>query len=108
VTGFPAEVRELVFERAKGCCERCHVDDTDMQYHHRRPRGMGGSKADDTNAASNCLLLCGSCHRDIESQRKNSLHYGWIVRQGAKPAEIPIWMEWQWVLLTDEGQVVPK
>lgn len=108
MTGFPPEVRELVCERAKGCCERCHIATPDMQLHHRRPRGSGGSKAADTNTASNAVLVCARCHRDIESQRKNSLHYGWLVRQGAKPAEIPIWMEWQWVLLTNEGQVIPK
>jgi hypothetical protein len=108
VTGFPPEVRDLVAQRATGCCERCHFATGDMEFHHRRPRGMGGSKADDTNTASNCLLLCASCHRDTEAQRTNSLHYGWLVRQGQDPAATPIWMNWRWMYLHDDGTTTYK
>jgi 5-methylcytosine-specific restriction enzyme A len=108
VTGFPPEVRDMVALRAVGCCERCHFATQDMEFHHRRPRGMGGSKADDTNVASNCLLLCGACHRDTEAQRTNSLHYGWLVRQGKCPAEVPIWMNWRWMFLNDDGTATER
>ncbi len=105
MTGFPPEVRDLVAQRAHGCCERCHFATGDETWHHRRPRGMGGSSDPDTNLASNAVYVCASCHRDIEAQRTNSLHYGWLVRQGQKPASVAIWMDWRWVYLKDDGTV---
>lgn len=105
---FPDSVRELVAVRAGGVCERCYCATGDMEFHHRRPRGMGGSTDPDTNLASNALYVCAACHRDIEAQRSNSLHYGWLVRQGQKPAEVPIWMDWQWVYLKDDGTAMER
>jgi len=44
VTGFPKKVRAIIEARAKGICERCQFTNVGLQIHHRRPRGMGGSK----------------------------------------------------------------
>lgn len=66
---------------------------------------MGGSKAADTNTASNCVLLCERCHRFIESYRHEFTQTGWLVKQGKNPAEVPIWMHQQWVYLDNEGNI---
>ena len=105
MTGFPVKVREQVMNRAMQRCERCALTSNAYQWHHRRPRGAGGSKAADTNTAANCLLLCVPCHAWIESNREEALHDGWLVRQGHKPAEMPVWIGWRWVLLRDDGTV---
>lgn len=103
MTGFSKRTKELVFLRAGGACERCGMAAPAYQHHHRRPRGMGGSTADDTNRASNALCVCVSCHTDIESNREDALKYGWIVRQGANPAAVKVLRRGTWVQLSDDG-----
>ncbi len=107
MTGFSNATKRLVFLRAGGRCERCGWIEEASQYHHRRPRGMGGSRAADTNGAANCVLLCHYCHTDVESCRDVSLVAGFLVRQGSSPAETPVWRLKEWVLLDDFGYVTP-
>lgn len=106
MNGFPKLVRDVVYARADGRCERCDRVSFAYEWHHRRPRAMGGSKADDTNVASNCLLLCGVCHRVVEQHRHISLDRGYIVSQGDNPAAVKVWRFDGWVYLTDDGTVV--
>jgi len=107
VTGFSKHTRELVFLRSGGRCERCEWIEQPSQYHHRRPRAMGGSRAADTNGAANCVLLCHYCHSQVESHRDASLGLGYLVPQGKKPSEIPVWRHGKWVFLDDFGYVTP-
>ena len=107
MTGFSKHTRELVYLRSGGRCERCGAIRTRVEYHHRRPRGMGGSRATDTNGAANCVLLCVYCHRDIEAFREAAIDFGFLVPQGKKPAETPLRRHKQWVLLDDFGYVMP-
>jgi 5-methylcytosine-specific restriction enzyme A len=107
VTGFSKRTKELVFQRAGGRCERCGWIEQAGQYHHRRPRGMGGSRAADTNGAANCVLLCHYCHSHVESNRDKSLALGLLVSQGKKPSETPLWRLRKWVFLDDFGYVIP-
>lgn len=107
MTGFSKKVRAVVTDRAAGRCELCGVTEAGLQYHHRRPRGMGGSRRADTNQASNCALLCPKCHCLIESNRTEAKKRGWLVRQGHNPAQVPVFREGRWVLLDDHGCVVP-
>lgn len=107
MTGFSKATRELVFLRAGGRCERCGWIEEATQYHHRRPRGMGGSRASDTNTAANCLLLCHYCHAKVESDRDKSLVLGLLVPQGKSPSETPVWRLREWVLLDDYGYATP-
>ena len=107
MSGFSKHTRELVYLRSGGRCERCGAIRTRVEYHHRRPRGMGGSRATDTNGAANCVLLCVYCHRDIEAYREAAIDFGFLVPQGKKPAETPLRRHKQWVLLDDFGYVMP-
>ena len=101
MTGFSKLVRDQIMCRSQGICERCGAAPA-VQIHHRRPRGMGGSSAADTNRASNGLAVCVSCHTDIEANRGDSLKYGFLVRQGQNPAEIGVLRMGEWVLLRDD------
>lgn len=104
MTGFPKAVRAAVLARAAGWCERCGAAEP-VEVHHRRPRGMGGSKAADTNSAANALALCGECHRVVESDRDDATQFGWLIRQGVQPASVPVLRRGQWCRLTDSGHV---
>lgn len=103
--GFPRSVREVVFSRAGGRCERCGLAGREFQYHHRRPRGMGGSLRGDTNTASNCVLVCLDCHNDIESNRTHARERGFLVSQRQRPAVVPLFRWQQWVLLGEDGDL---
>jgi 5-methylcytosine-specific restriction protein A len=107
MTGFPKKVRDLVIARANGTCERCGFAAPAYQIHHRRPRGAGGSKAVDTNCASNALCVCISCHSAIEANRVESSQFGWLVRQGQSPGAARVFCRGAWVLLDDHGYVIP-
>ena len=107
MTGFSNATKRLVFLRAGGRCERCGWIEEATQYHHRRPRAMGGSRAADTNGAANCLLLCHYCHNHVESYRDESISRGFLVSQGKKPAETPMLFGKKWVFLDDFGYVTP-
>ena len=110
-TGPSPAVRQLVWERDGGCCVRCGIYGgvhtfPPHQIHHRRPRGMGGTRREDTNSPANLVLLCGGyCHRYIESDRLKGLETGYLVQQGHDPATTPIRYRGRWVLLTHDGQI---
>lgn len=89
-TGFPDEVKALVLMRSDGRCEACGERTGDLQYHHRRARGMGSTRRPDTNTASNCLLVCLLDHAEIESHRAISYDRGHLVRSMQSPIAIPV------------------
>lgn len=106
-TGPAAAQRLVVVARAGGLCEVCGrqlawIDQGDVTFtsdysiHHRQPRGMGGSRQPDVNAASSLLLVCGTattpdgCHQLIESQRALAYTNGWLVRRPTDPATVPV------------------
>jgi len=105
MTGFSRATKELIYDRAAGHCEICGMGAVE-QAHHRRPRGAGGSTADDTNTAANGLGICQRCHDMTESRRTVALDRGWLVRQGHDPAAVPVLRHGaDWVLLQPEGGV---
>lgn len=69
-------------------CARCGADlaDTGWGYslHHRKPRGMGGTKDPRSNDPRNLIHLCGSgttgCHGHVESHRTQAYETGWLLR----------------------------
>jgi len=126
-TGPTPATRALVLDRAAGCCELCgrilhdgYAWLEEHSFHHRQPRGMGGTSNDAANSPSNLLLLCGSattkdgCHAFVESHRRSAEGEGWLVRRPTDPATVPVTVFaggdadlattfTRRVLLTDEG-----
>lgn len=93
--------KQLVAERAGWCCELCGMPlhngrawHETHSFHHRLPRGMGGtSAAASRHDPHQLLLVCGTgttgCHGLIESQRQLAYGNGWLVRHGQDPANVP-------------------
>lgn len=100
---FTDEVRNLIVARAKGRCEVCGSMALYNQVHHRRPRGMGGSKDPRVGSAANGLLVHPHCHSKIESQRELARENGWLVSQSDDPASVPVKKHNGWVLLHEDG-----
>lgn len=103
MTGFSPKTRRTVLDRSGGICELCGVRPVD-QLHHRRPRGSGGSKRDDTNTPANCFAICEPDHRHLESHRTEALDNGWLVRQGRDPEHVPLlYRRTHFVILSADG-----
>lgn len=100
---FSETTKLLVLERAKGKCELCGLPASNFQLHHRRPRGMGGSKKKETGDAANALLVHSKCHAWIESNRKQAMEFGYLVSQYANPKDVPLLRSQEWVLLSEDG-----
>lgn len=104
-TGPDAATRELVRWRDRDRCRRCGV--ATWQIHHRRPRGMGGTRDPLTNGPANLVLLCGSgttgCHGWVESHRAEARAAGWLVSKWADPAATPIVHNGRTIYLDDRG-----
>jgi len=112
-TGATDEVRQQIFLRANFSCERC--SETRFTFgtsiHHRKPRGMGGTKKQEINDPTNLIFLCGTgttgCHGWIESNRKIAFEKGLLVRQTENPSDIPFQDSFgnMWKLSSDFGKV---
>lgn len=107
-TGPKVATRNLVIERAGGCCERCgQAIGGQFSIHHRLPRGMGGTSDPAANSPANLVLLCGSattgCHASVERFRQAAVTTGWIVPRGTDPAKTPLKTPGGWVLLAHDG-----
>lgn len=110
MTGFSPKVRAIIEERDGYRCVRCNKSTT--QIHHRRPRGMGGTKRPETSSASNGVLLCGSgtteCHGEVENSRVLARAAGYLVSQRQDPSTVPLLIRRTgWVLLNEDGSVSP-
>lgn len=107
---------EAVWDRAGGRCEISGVPlsgerGRDWHVHHRRPRRMGGSRLADTNSVENLLLLSPEAHEHVEKNRTEAYERGWLVRQDAIPAAVPVIVMVDGlvarVLLTDDAAYAP-
>ncbi|WP_432678037.1 hypothetical protein ACRAJ3_25160 [Rhodococcus pyridinivorans] len=112
-TGPSKEQADLVSARSAGVCEAIFIDECTgraEQMHHRRARGMGGSRKQDTNSPANLLHICLPCHNAIESFRSLARAQGFLVSQHcAEPvSHVAVWRRGELVLLTDFGGVVPQ
>ena len=112
MTGFSAEVRKAILARSEGYCEvlapGCGLTATDI--HHRRARGMGGTKRPETNYASNGLNCCRPCHIRCEAMKNWARENGFVLWQSDDPSTVPVWWRSNWdggrkalVLLDDIG-----
>jgi hypothetical protein len=103
---FTIEVKELILKRAGFKCDRCGLRAEEGHFHHRTPRGMGGTSRTDLGLPSNGLLLHPRCHDFVESKRKIAAQLGFLVGYASLPETVPImlWSGWHW--LTQDGRAV--
>lgn len=101
----PKGLRDLVYARCDGYCEKCGYSMTAeaMCLHHRVTDSRRWN-------ASNILALHGLClntHPDsIYNNCARSYETGFLIHPGGQSAEIPIfYREEEWVLLDDEGMI---
>lgn len=107
-TGPDARTRGLVYERDFYCCQWCgNLDCGPLQLQHRRARGMGGSRLEDTNSPSNLVTIGEPDHAFIERKRDLARAFGFNVRQGVDPATVPIFLGDGWYLLMPDGSKRP-
>lgn len=111
--GFPPAVKKLITERSGGMCELDACGRAEV-IHHRRPRGAGGTSLPWVNRAANGMHVTNACHNRIEGRdpswsRLQSGKAGWLVSQHSErtSAESPVLYRNRWVLLGDDGSVVP-
>lgn len=109
-TGPDVATRELVRWRDRDQCRRCGAQT--WQIHHRKPRGMGGTRDPLINGPSNLVLLCGTgttgCHGWVETNRTEARLQGWLVSQYADPRYQPIDHEGRLAFLTEDGKAVSE
>jgi hypothetical protein len=101
-------VGKLVVDRDGQCVVRVThpMARAGEQIHHRRPRGMGGTRVSDSGTASNLIWVCRECHDWIERHRDSAVANGWVITHGMeRPQTIPLLYLGNWMYLTDSGQV---
>jgi hypothetical protein len=105
---FPQVVKDRMFARAHGVCELDGCGPVEV-YHHRAPRGAGGTSLPWIGKAANGLGVSHSCHDLIENARHRSYVNGWLIRRnGLKKAEqVHVRYRGAYVLLGDDGSISP-
>lgn len=100
-TGPDEKTRAIVWQRDLGNCAACGCYLAGwFDVHHRRPRGMGGSRRPDTNSPANLMLLCTEHHERTERDRRESRDRGLLVRQGVDPSTVPV-QTWRGLIYLD-------
>jgi 5-methylcytosine-specific restriction endonuclease McrA len=108
---IPRRVRLDVLDRDDLTCVRCGKPAHLAHYsiHHRKPRGMGGSRDPRINGKANLLLLCGSgtdgCHGHVEAHREWALANGYLLRDVADAPLTPVLTYAGWRLFDDHGGI---
>lgn len=113
-TGPDPQTVNRVLARDCWRCVRCGESiggerGLDYVLHHRRPRGLGGTRRADSSSPVNLLTLCSPCHAHIESYRGEALRNGWLVPQVTDPAAVGVLVdrESRFVYLTDDATYSP-
>lgn len=99
---FTEKTRRLIRERAQDRCELCGTPVQDAQIHHRRPRGMGGTKNPESRSAANGMYVHLRCHQRIELNRADALRKGWLILQSGDLSQ-PIRLHHGWAVLHEDG-----
>ena len=108
---IPKVNRQLVQGRAFGRCERCLEATLCGHLHHRRPKGLGGSKAPDRHDVSNLVYLCPADHSWAHGNPSEAAESGFIVPRssGNHPLDVPITdLTGQTRYLDNEGQYLKE
>ena len=97
-----------MIQRDGYACIRCGK--AELQLHHRRPRGMGGTEREETNQPQNLISLCLRCHTWVERHRSDAITAGWLVQQLDDPATVACLVDRQsrYVYLTADGSYVDE
>ncbi|MEU2013065.1 hypothetical protein [Nocardia sp. NPDC019302] len=106
--GFSTIAKQDISHRSHGMCELDFCGPAE-QFHHRAPRGRGGTSLEWVNGPANALHVASRCHERIERNRAEAYENGWLVRRnGSQTAtEVPALYRGRWVLLDDRGGVTP-
>lgn len=96
-----AVVRQ-VRDRDGWACVVCAGTDA-LQTHHRRARGMGGTRRPETNQPQNLITVCAGCHHRIEMNRAHAYRHGLLVHQTENPAAVPVHTWHGVIFLTPAG-----
>jgi hypothetical protein len=84
VDQLPKQNRQVVQGRAFGRCERCLQANLCGDLHHRRPKGLGGSKAPDRHDVANLVYVCRFCHSWAHGNPKDAAAAGFLVPDGTR------------------------
>ena len=92
---FPAVTKSVIFDRDEGRCVVTgrYLRFEEAQFHHRRPRNMGGVKgarAVETASPANGLTVSLEGHAWVESNRYEALRLGLLVPQGWQPTKTAV------------------
>lgn len=109
---FTESQRAACFERAVGACEVCgyRLPEKGWNLHHRRARGMGGTRR--KVSCADGLVVCGSgtqgCHGQIETNRAWALQRGYLVSKWEEPVQVPVFTaRGAWVIFNHDGSTSP-
>lgn len=98
------DAAQTVAARSNNTCEVC--SDPASEFHHRRPRGMGGTSDPYQHSPANLLHVCPNCHAWIESHSQIAYDMGWKIRHNQTPPdEVRVRYQSQWALLDNTGTV---
>lgn len=112
-------IRIALWERAQGMCEITghplgEPESSAWEAHHRRPKGMGGTRREDKDWLSNLLALTAFIHnggpRSVHGNPYWSRPRGYLVSNSAEWAGmVPVFLRGQrWVMLGDHrGYLLP-
>lgn len=89
MTAFDRDLKLAIWQRDNGQCFRCGHAVWQGDVHHRKARGMGGSKDPRLNSPANLLLLCRGCHDWVETHRAPARVFGWLLRDVADAEATP-------------------
>lgn len=93
----------VVAMRSGGYCEYLGCDQRGQQFHHRKPRGMGGSRNPSIHSPSNILHLCSAHHEWVESHRRVARDLGLLVTAAQDPERVFVELAAGRVRLTPGG-----
>ncbi len=110
--------RTAVWERAHGACEITGAplgppDSDRWECHHRRNKGMGGTRRSDRDSLSNLLALTPVIHnggpQSVHGRRTWAEENGYLVPKHVQVAKLwPVHLRGRrWVMLGDDGQYYP-
>lgn len=103
------ELREIVYQRCKGYCEKCGLPlGNDWALHHRKLRSRGGE-----DSVSNFLALHHKCHNigtdSVHANPSIATAKGFMVSSWNEPNECPVTLpDGRSVILSEEGNYIER